>query len=431
MKRTIDLVEDICAEMRPVKRISMLYNTPKQRKEQRKAIMRMSRAKLQQLGDVERNLLRSVQLNNTYRKMRSELREKCPYSPPSSPPFDIFADLASHEEASPAHRCSTKPEVRHNDVTSYQRQTPIIDANESAVVAMDTADAATTQSTSSSNDATRVVATKTDDACVAMETGASAANVDDVTPLQPIDYSLKTNSDVTTSASAAHKDEGAAREGRDERERSTIDEHHARSTQDTATLAPQAPTFMQGQASVASLNAKSSAASEADTSQDTLHGHCAQSGQESDRSAVASESEAASDVESFIDLFLRSPLGRNDVDDAEAMETDSTLSEGQAEEVSGSADVQECLDLSITSSNCTNTDMLTSDDESVTSPASSTCSECESDASSQSADDVSSCNASSVTSSSWANSSCSFHQHFNRSCSNGVPTAAAAVLACS
>ena len=97
MKRSIDLVEDICAEMRPTKRLSMLHNTPKQWKEQRKTILKMSKFKLKEIGsDIEGNLLKSVLVNNTYRKMRRELREQCPYS--TNPGFAAYTSVQASAE---------------------------------------------------------------------------------------------------------------------------------------------------------------------------------------------------------------------------------------------------------------------------------------------------------------------------------------------
>lgn len=73
MKRKIEERED--SPVRPVKRLSMLDNTPQQWKEQRRKVLKISKDKLKAIRDVDCNLRISVLINNTYRKMKRELRE--------------------------------------------------------------------------------------------------------------------------------------------------------------------------------------------------------------------------------------------------------------------------------------------------------------------------------------------------------------------
>jgi hypothetical protein len=66
-------------EGRPVKRISPFHNTPKERKEERRRILKMSVQKLRQMEDPEYFLTRSVLINNTLRKLQDEIREEKQY----------------------------------------------------------------------------------------------------------------------------------------------------------------------------------------------------------------------------------------------------------------------------------------------------------------------------------------------------------------
>lgn len=70
-------VDDI--EGRPVKRISPFHNTPKERKEERRKILKMSIQKLRQMEDPEYFLTRSVLINNTLKKLQQEIREEKQY----------------------------------------------------------------------------------------------------------------------------------------------------------------------------------------------------------------------------------------------------------------------------------------------------------------------------------------------------------------
>ncbi|XP_061173982.1 uncharacterized protein LOC133183066 [Saccostrea echinata] len=66
-------------EGRPVKRISPFHNTPKERKEERRKILKMSIQKLRQMEDPEYFLTRSVLINNTLKKLQQEIREEKKY----------------------------------------------------------------------------------------------------------------------------------------------------------------------------------------------------------------------------------------------------------------------------------------------------------------------------------------------------------------
>ncbi|KAL4237409.1 hypothetical protein ACF0H5_002126 [Mactra antiquata] len=60
----------------PTKRISPFLNTPKERKDERKKVLKISLKKLRQLEDPETFLRRTVLVNNTMKRMQSELREE-------------------------------------------------------------------------------------------------------------------------------------------------------------------------------------------------------------------------------------------------------------------------------------------------------------------------------------------------------------------
>ena len=79
-KRKLDAVDpdDVTSwENRP-KRISALWNTPKQRRDDKRRVLRISVQKLRQIDDPEHFLRRSVLINNTMKRMQREIRdEKC------------------------------------------------------------------------------------------------------------------------------------------------------------------------------------------------------------------------------------------------------------------------------------------------------------------------------------------------------------------
>ena len=443
MKRTIDLVEDICAEMRPVKRLSMLHNTPKQWKEQRKWVLRMSRNKLQQINDVERDLRRSVQLNNTYRKMRRGLRENFPYSPPA-PSLPLFMDVTSAPEEAPPRRSRAVADLtRSFDATRQLRRQTRIEEEEEPV-AMDTSGHESrdvSEQLTSLRDVTQDVDGQSEDVdveSIAMETtsteaAASSSDVitlDDVTlqQAQPIDFSLKRDVRRQTDTSAG-ADGQTVKVDFVEEVRSSIDRETLRATPNCAEKA----TLTQGHSS--SSTTTTDPESNDTTAGDHQHqGHATLSGQQVDQGSVTSRTSfvTSDSDESFDVVFLRSPLGRSDPDDADVIDTDLTSSlsntEGQSESGEDISGANCVLDLSSTAASKAHQDltMTSSDDsESVTSPASSTCSECESEASS--CDDVTNAN-NDMTS--WRKNSsclsCSFQQHFS-SCGR----VSAAMLACS
>ncbi|XP_046381333.2 SERTA domain-containing protein 4-like [Haliotis rufescens] len=74
-KCPLDSCENI-SEIVPSKRISPFLNTPKQRKDERRKVLRISIQKLRQMEDPEHFLRRSVLINNTVRRMQSEIREE-------------------------------------------------------------------------------------------------------------------------------------------------------------------------------------------------------------------------------------------------------------------------------------------------------------------------------------------------------------------
>jgi len=63
------------SDYRPAKRLSPLLNTPKQRKEEKRRILRLSAQKLRETQDPESCLRRSVLVNNTLVRIQRELRD--------------------------------------------------------------------------------------------------------------------------------------------------------------------------------------------------------------------------------------------------------------------------------------------------------------------------------------------------------------------
>ena len=70
-------VDDL--EGRPAKRISPFHNTPKERKDERRKILKMSIQKLRQMEDPEFFLTRSVLINNTLKRLQQEIRDEKQY----------------------------------------------------------------------------------------------------------------------------------------------------------------------------------------------------------------------------------------------------------------------------------------------------------------------------------------------------------------
>lgn len=67
---------DYFIEKSQTKRISPFLNTPKQRKEERRKILKMTVCKLKQIEDPEYFLRRSVLINNTLKKVQREIRDE-------------------------------------------------------------------------------------------------------------------------------------------------------------------------------------------------------------------------------------------------------------------------------------------------------------------------------------------------------------------
>jgi len=77
VKRKLDPVEaDDLLDRIPPKRISPFLNTPKERKEERRKVLKISIQKLRQMEDPENFLCRSVLINNTLKKVQKEIREE-------------------------------------------------------------------------------------------------------------------------------------------------------------------------------------------------------------------------------------------------------------------------------------------------------------------------------------------------------------------
>lgn len=75
IKRKSD-TNDCTLDYIPTKRISPFLNTPKQRKDDRKKILKISIRKIKELNDPEIFLRRTVLVNNTMKRLQSELREE-------------------------------------------------------------------------------------------------------------------------------------------------------------------------------------------------------------------------------------------------------------------------------------------------------------------------------------------------------------------
>ena len=111
MKRKLTLIDyDEDYDPRP-KRISPFHNTPKQRRDEKRKVLRMSIQKLHQIDDPELFLRRSVLINNMTKRMQKELREEKRYGYgygyyPST--FSSYVDCPVEQDcfysSPPAHR---------------------------------------------------------------------------------------------------------------------------------------------------------------------------------------------------------------------------------------------------------------------------------------------------------------------------------------
>ena len=75
LKRKADIA-DLDEIFIPPKRISPFLNTPKERKDEKRKILRISLQKVKAIEDAELSLRRSVLINNTMMKMKRELRKE-------------------------------------------------------------------------------------------------------------------------------------------------------------------------------------------------------------------------------------------------------------------------------------------------------------------------------------------------------------------
>lgn len=76
VKRKVSEIEcDFEEILRPPKRISPFFNTPKERKDEKRKILKMSVQKIKLIENAELCLRRSVLINNTMQRMRRELKK--------------------------------------------------------------------------------------------------------------------------------------------------------------------------------------------------------------------------------------------------------------------------------------------------------------------------------------------------------------------
>ncbi|KAI0226175.1 hypothetical protein LSAT2_023139 [Lamellibrachia satsuma] len=83
-------------DYRAAKRLSPLLNTPKQRKEEKRRILRLSAQKLRETQDPESCLRRSVLVNNTLLRIQRELRDD---GPPDGARANCRRYLSRHDSA--------------------------------------------------------------------------------------------------------------------------------------------------------------------------------------------------------------------------------------------------------------------------------------------------------------------------------------------
>ncbi|KAK3092709.1 hypothetical protein FSP39_006313 [Pinctada imbricata] len=76
IKRKAECLDDDYVERIPSKRISPFLNTPKERKDERRRVLKISVQKLRSMEDPEHYLMRSVLINNTLKKVQKEIREE-------------------------------------------------------------------------------------------------------------------------------------------------------------------------------------------------------------------------------------------------------------------------------------------------------------------------------------------------------------------
>ena len=131
-KRKLESKDDVeDAEPVPCKRISPFLNTPKQRKEERRKVLKLSIQKLKQMDDPENFLRRSVLINNTVKKMQKELRdEKRPcYVPSENRSYSLYKRRPSfdYDSFSSGYLCSGNSHDDYDDSTSTDEADRITD----------------------------------------------------------------------------------------------------------------------------------------------------------------------------------------------------------------------------------------------------------------------------------------------------------------
>ncbi len=129
MKRKLTLIDyEEDYDPRP-KRISPFHNTPKQRRDEKRKVLRMSIQKLRQIDDPEVFLRRSVLINNMTKRMQKELREEKRngygygyYQSTFSSYNECPIEQDCFYSSSPAHRkrlSSCSYEQQENETSSY------------------------------------------------------------------------------------------------------------------------------------------------------------------------------------------------------------------------------------------------------------------------------------------------------------------------
>lgn len=91
---------------------NMFKNTPKERKEERRNILKITSKKLKAIEDPEKFLRRSVLVNNQYRRLRKEMIDEKKYgysnvAPPPNPARETSVIVSEHQSTSTSQALST------------------------------------------------------------------------------------------------------------------------------------------------------------------------------------------------------------------------------------------------------------------------------------------------------------------------------------
>ena len=115
----------------PPKRLSPFLNTPKQRRDERRKILKIASGKLRAIDDPEQFLRRSVLLNNQYRRLREDMIDEKKYGYGSC---DYLANKNSsglYSHTRPVSPCTRRPVLSEIEIgINFTHSAPVMCDND-------------------------------------------------------------------------------------------------------------------------------------------------------------------------------------------------------------------------------------------------------------------------------------------------------------